>query len=247
MSAWSAVGMTDRGKQTINEDVAWLYEQHGLLYLGIFDGFGGQMGKPFASNVVQEEIERALRYFVRQRYALDKLGYFLDQAFYVAHRALVQMNGLQETRMGCAGTMVVMDEAYRYVGWHVGNTRFGLLQDDVLRWKTKDETEVQSLVEQGMVPEAERFRHPGARQLTKAMGYGDITPTWFHGQGKEGDVLVLTTDGIHGVLTEGAMIRLLYEAGDTQKGLASWQSTLHDVQASDNFAGILSVCRQERG
>jgi serine/threonine protein phosphatase PrpC len=85
---------------------------------------------------------------------------------------------------------------------HVGDTRAWLLRDGELQCLTQDHA----------------LDHPDLRsQLTRALGLEDTVRVDFHQGGLQvGDVLLLSSDGVHGVLKQAELARLLRQAGPAQ-------------------------------
>ncbi len=86
---------------------------------------------------------------------------------------------------------------------HVGDSRIYLLRRGVLRQVTKDQTNAQLLADLGEIRPEEVARHSSSHILTQAIGSGrpihaEVRHIWL----LEGDALLLTTDGLTGVVDE---------------------------------------------
>jgi len=91
---------------------------------------------------------------------------------------------------------------------HAGDTRCYLVRDGSLTQITTDHTVVARLIEIGELTEAEASTHPQRSTLYRSLG-GDrpVEPQITEVDVRHGDWLILTTDGVHGLLASEALVR----------------------------------------
>ncbi|WP_459588818.1 PP2C family protein-serine/threonine phosphatase [Corynebacterium camporealensis] len=84
---------------------------------------------------------------------------------------------------------------------HVGDSRGYLLRDGKLKQITKDDTYVQSLVDEGKLNPEDVSSHPQKSLILKAYTGRDVDPTLFMLDAKPGDRILLCSDGLSDPVT----------------------------------------------
>jgi serine/threonine protein phosphatase PrpC len=167
----------------------------------IADGMGGHQGGQVASRIAAEH--------VRDAYLAHPGGdprEALIAAFHDAHSA-IQDYGRQNPGfegMGTTCTSVVLKDHQLFYG-HVGDSRLYLIRNGVISLLTEDHSYVQKLVRQGMLTSEEAAVHPDRNILTAALGMSTAVPADFSSEPLplySGDVLLLSTDGLHGLVSD---------------------------------------------
>jgi len=99
---------------------------------------------------------------------------------------------------------------------HVGDSRAYLARDGAIQQLTTDHTLVQDLVDAGQIRADEALSHPKAHILTRAIGSEpalqvDIQRFWVWqvAEGEPVDQLILCTDGLYSLVSEGEMADVL--------------------------------------
>jgi protein phosphatase len=82
---------------------------------------------------------------------------------------------------------------------HIGDSRAYLLRDGELFQITHDDTQVQAMVDEGKLTEAEAASHPDTMLLSKALT-GTDAPGVEVRDGQAGDRYLLSSDGLHRVV-----------------------------------------------
>jgi len=85
---------------------------------------------------------------------------------------------------------------------HVGDSRAYQLRDGVLSQITKDDTFVQSLVDEGRISEEEAHTHPQRSLLLRAITGQEIEPSLTIREARAGDRYLLCSDGLSGVVSD---------------------------------------------
>lgn len=121
---------------------------------------------------------------------------------------------------------------------HLGDSRAWLLRDGSLRRLTSDHTEVAALVEDGRLTDEEARLHPRRAVLNRALAAGlpsdpDVTGVTV----QAGDRLVLTTDGVHALLSDDALAALL-SAATAASAVERVVDAVRDAGEPDNHAII---------
>jgi len=202
-----------KGSRRINEDrIAYTYGRDTLL-LVVADGMGGHVGGEIAAQIcVRLFIERFQQ---EAKPVLRNPLKFLQETMLRAHAALGsyanQFSMLETPRTTCVACVVQASHAY----WaHAGDSRFYLFRQGSLIGTTKDHSKVQYLVDQGLINTADMAEHPDRNKVFSCLG-GLVDPVIDLSRRtplRNGDILVLCTDGVWSGMTQGEMATWLTSA-----------------------------------
>jgi serine/threonine protein phosphatase PrpC len=92
---------------------------------------------------------------------------------------------------------------------HIGDSRAYQLRDQMLTQITKDDTFVQSLIDEGRITEEEAHTHPQRSLLLRAMTGQDIDPSLTVREARPGDRYLLCSDGLSGVVSDETLAHTL--------------------------------------
>ena len=190
-----------KGSRSTNQDrIAYTYSRDTLLIV-VADGMGGHAGGEIAAQI-------AVRMFVERfhREATPSLRSplaFLHDTMVKAHAALgsysAQYSMLETPRTTCVACIVQGGHAY----WaHVGDSRLYHYRQGSLLSQTRDHSKVQYLVDQGLLSSAEVGEHPDRNKVYSCLG-GMVDPVIdlsTRALLRDGDILVLCTDGLWGAI-----------------------------------------------
>jgi len=187
-----------------------------LLMLGtvfaVADGMGGHRGGEVASATALRPLaELDGRGFDDASAALDALS-----AAAIAANTEVGRRSRTEPELEGMGTTLTAalidgDDAHLV---HVGDSRAYLLRDGALVQLTDDHTLVQALIDQGRITRDEASEHPHRSVITRAIGVGsDVEVDRLSVTLADGDVLLLCSDGLTGVVDDDEIAQVLTEHG----------------------------------
>lgn len=156
---------------------------------------------------------------------------------------------IEDPDVGATVTALVGCSGGRLALVHVGDSRAYLLRDGRLTRLTHDHTLVRSMVEAGELTEAEAASHPRRSVLLRAVGPGDdVEPDLAQHTVREGDRLLLATDGLHGVVAADQVAEVLRDAETPTEAVAQLLGLAHTAGAPDNIAvAVADVTGQRRG
>jgi len=191
-----------RGSRAVNQDrIAYTYSRETLLMV-VADGMGGHAGGEIAAQIaVRLFIER----FQQEAKPLLKSPLtFLHETMVKAHAALgsysMRFSMLETPRTTCVACVVQGGHAF----WaHVGDSRLLLFRQGALIGQTRDHSKVQYLIDQGVIGAKEVAAHPDRNKIYSCLG-GMVDPVIDLSNRtvlKNGDVIVMCTDGVWGPLT----------------------------------------------
>ena len=202
---------TDTGRvRSQNEDAVFADTSLGLLIVA--DGMGGHRGGEVASRLAVTTIAEYLR-----GASLDgDAGDLLPKAICLADETILRCASKDPELAGMGTTAVVAlcSGAEVYVA-HVGDSRAYLLHDGQLRRLTEDHSLVNEMLRNGEITPREARQHHLRHYLMRSLGNRN-TPRpdvrvldW-----QPGDLLLLCSDGLTGMVAEHAIRRTLLRLGD---------------------------------
>jgi protein phosphatase len=128
----------------------------------------------------------------------------------------------------------------------VGDSRAYILHGDELRAVTQDQTWVQEVGRGLGLDEASLRTHPMRHVLTMAVGVGSAVRILYYALELErDDLLLLTTDGLHGVVSEVEIKRILQDGGPQDVGSSleakcqQLMDAAHQAGSPDNVTVML--------
>jgi PPM family protein phosphatase len=92
---------------------------------------------------------------------------------------------------------------------HIGDSRAYQLRQGVLSQITKDDTFVQSLIDEGRITEDEAQHHPQRSLLLRAITGQDVEPSLTVREARAGDRYLLCSDGLSGVVSDETLAETL--------------------------------------
>ena len=213
-------GISDSGLvRKSNEDGLVSIEDMGLFVVA--DGMGGHSAGEVASRLALEAVEGFIRrshgecdfswpYGIDTALSLD--GNRLKTAIHLANRRVFRAAESRDDYTGMGTTVVAaLVSPGRVVVGNVGDSRLYLLSGGVLRQVTQDDTWVATVLayDPQTAPEA-LARHPMRHVLTSVVGARDQVESHVAELPlAAGDMLLLCSDGLHGVLDDSAIEALL--------------------------------------
>jgi len=262
-------GLTDRGlERATNEDqfvtatltrALWI-EQSSLTQSGVHyadvrghvfivaDGVGGAAGGEKASALAVSAIEDFLLNAIRWLLTLDgseeasvlrDFKAALRSADACVYAAADNDPGLRG--MGTTLTMAYSCGADLFVA-HVGDSRCYLLRGGALQRLTRDDTLVQQMVESGILPPERAAVHDLRHVITNVVG--GTTPgvhTEVHRMRLEpGDVLLLCTDGLTGMLPDDRIAAVLEASSSPTSACEQLVLLANEQGGKDNVTVIVA-------
>lgn len=191
--------LSDRGqRRAVNEDFYQLVQTSGGQLLVVADGLGGHAGGEVASRAAVECVSAAFR-----AGPVPEPGRFLESVIYEAHRHVAgQAAGDPAlTGMGTTLDLVLIQASTAHLA-HVGDSRVYHLRAGELKQITRDHSMFQNMLEKGVLPADEMQYFSLRHVLTQAVGIGSPTPDMVRLPLQSGDVLLLCTDGLTGVVKD---------------------------------------------
>ena len=220
-----AHGETDKGRvRPINQD-CWAFEPSHRLCI-VADGMGGHKAGEVAARIAVDTIvgfltgaEAGTEWPFGFDPSLSNVGNRLRTAIQLAHMHILETAVTSDQYAGMGTTIVaaMMDGDRLSVG-HAGDSRLYVLANDHLRQLTRDDSWMATMMAHDPGA-AERYeRHPMRNALTNVVGARRRTDVHVVEETLSGgELLVLTTDGVHGVLDDERIEQVLLDARDVKE------------------------------
>ena len=223
-----ASGVSDRGSgRPTNEDRFAVDEN--LRLCVVADGMGGHNAGEVAAHTAVDVLLDVVSNRRRVGWpfgfdpALSEAGNLIRTGIHLAHMRVLETAGSSSAYAGMGTTIVaaLVADGRVSVG-HVGDSRLYRLSGGRLRQLTGDDSWMACMMADDPRADADLLQyHPLRHVLTNVVGTGRRTEVHVVEEPlTSGDLLLLTTDGIHGVLDSARLEGLLIDAHDLA-GLAS--------------------------
>lgn len=198
---WHAA--TDVGVvRRVNEDSYFSSEELGIW--AVADGMGGMARGDWASARVVTALQ-GLRWQAGLESAIESVV----QALVQANAAILAESEQHGARMGSTAVVLVVRDDRFGVAW-VGDSRAYLFRGRQLHRLTRDHSQVQEMVDNGIITAKEAETHRMRNVLTRAVGVlPDMGVDTIIDDLTSDDLLLLCSDGLYGVLGEAEMAEVL--------------------------------------
>lgn len=203
---------SDRGLvRANNEDSVYA----GARLLALADGMGGHAAGEIASQLVIA----ALAHLDDDEPGGDLLSK-LDHSVREGNQAIAAHIEADPELEGMGTTLTAILFAGNRLGLvHIGDSRGYLMRDGELTQITKDDSFVQTLVDEGRITAEEAHSHPQRSLIMKALTGHEIEPTLIMREARVGDRYLLCTDGLsdpvsHETIAEALRIPDTAESAD---------------------------------
>jgi serine/threonine protein phosphatase PrpC len=213
---------------------------------GIFivaDGMGGHAAGEVASEMAVEILRDQLSALrdLHDRNAADKVMNALRGANLAIYNRTVTETDKQG--MGTTASVLIIS-GRRYLIGQVGDSRIYLMREGALRQLTKDHSYVQEQVDAGfLTPEQARY-HPYSNVITRCVGASDdVEPDTFAGETRDGDLFLVASDGLTGMVDDRRLQQLLLSRAEPQRIVDSLIAEANGRGGLDNITAILVLVR----
>ncbi len=206
--------MTDVGmKRKMNQDFVYTSEVPVGNLPNLFivaDGMGGHNAGDFASRFAAEcvvsEIEKSME---------KNPIRLLRHAFETANEGIIDEAARQPDKEGMGTTLVVASiiDDYLYVA-NVGDSRLYVIDEDISQI-TRDHSLVEEMVRAGEIDRNEARQHPLKNKITRAIGGAeDVKVDFFDMKLKEGDLILMCTDGLTNMVEDDEIRTIVKSSTD---------------------------------
>jgi len=245
-----ACGISDTGRvRKANED-RFISDPEFRLFV-VADGMGGHSAGEVASRLAVETVAAFIHRSANDTefswpYGLDKTlsfdGNRLRTAVHLANRKVFRTAESSDDYDGMGTTFVgMLVNDGRISVAHVGDSRMYVLSNDHLAQLTFDDTWAATILAQDpSLDPAEIARHPMRNVLTNVIGARDHVDVHLtEAPVSPGDVMLLCTDGLHGVLDSDTLKGILAKHADTDAAARALIDAALDGGGRDNVTALV--------
>lgn len=234
---FSASAQTHEGRvRSINEDSLIVRSDIGLW--AVADGMGGHENGQWASRAVVEALAGVV---AAGDFQADLAA--VKAALATANDRIREEAEGRGQRMGSTVVALVAD-GHSYGCVWVGDSRIYRLRDGRLEQLTRDHTQVQDMLDRGMITEAEAQNHPMSHVISRAAGVEEVLRVdTVTGELRTPDVFLLCSDGLSGLVSPMEIEAQLLASDPATAARALLSLTL-SRNAPDNVTVITVACEE---
>jgi serine/threonine protein phosphatase PrpC len=216
------------------------------LVLVVSDGMGGALAGDVASRMAIDSVREVLIGNDSDHERCEPGASLVDclkHATMQANRA-IHYKSLEDSRCSGMGATLtgaaIKDDKLDLV--QVGDSRAYVMRGDQIRLATKDQSLVQQLVDVGQISEEEAETHMFRNVILQALGaQTELTPATARIQIRQGDVLLLCSDGLSGKLRNEEIRQIVSDS--TQDLAAACEALIAEANnrgGEDNITVVLA-------
>jgi len=205
----------------------------------VADGMGGHAAGEVASEMAVQVLELELGGLrdIDGQAAAQRVTDALRKANRNIHDRTIQE--VDKQGMGTTASVLIVSGT-RYLIGQVGDSRVYMLRDGTLHQLTKDHSYVQEQVDAGfLTPEQARY-HPYSNVITRCVGASpDVEPDIYQGEARVGDVFLVASDGLTGMVDDRRIATLLMSRAEPERKVHALISEANGRGGLDNITAIV--------
>jgi serine/threonine protein phosphatase PrpC len=211
-------------------------------YRGLFivaDGMGGHAAGEIASQMAVDVLAAELADL--NDLSAPDAGQRLADTLKLANRSVFQrtMKEVDKTGMGSTASALLISDTRFLIG-HVGDSRIYLVRDGVMTQLTHDHSLVQEQVDAGLITPEQARHHPQSNVITCCIGMSsEIEPDVISGETKVGDVFLLASDGLTGMVEDRRLKQLLESRANPERIVNAMIADANNNGGIDNITAIV--------
>ena len=230
-----ATGLTDIGcKRSQNEDRILVELDSGIF--AVADGMGGHQCGARAAELATSALQEYFRSHASEspHQAMTMAIQFANETVLRESVAAPECSG-----MGCTVSAVTIENALAIVG-NVGDSRVYLYRRGELLQLTRDDSVLAKLLQSGAITPEDAPTHPLRNMLTQSVGTNEAVDIQISELTlAAGDRLLLSTDGLHGVITDSAIAEILVVETDPAEAARKLIAAACECGGPDNVSCIV--------
>jgi serine/threonine protein phosphatase PrpC len=219
-----------------NEDRYFIKKLNdGAVLLAVADGLGGEAAGDYAAEIVRGRLA-GIHQITKgeEEQQLSALVKETDLAMYNEAENDPDLRGMGTTLV-CA---LLRDGFVHWV--HVGDSRLYVLHNQQLIKITEDQIFARFLVEEGEITQEQVPTHYSRHVLDQTVGCGICETETGRFELSKGDLLILTTDGLHKLIATEIIISVLLDKTDLETKAKSLVEAALDSGGKDNITIVIA-------
>ena len=197
------------GGREQNQDYALAYKGAKGTLLVLCDGAGGYNGGAFASKWVANYIINSFRSYNGE----IEIKEFLIKLIIDSNQQLIEQSNENSELSGMKTTLAMMYiHGDKGISFHLGDSRIYQIRNGRIIFRTKDHSYVQELLDANKISKKDMHKHPKSNVITRALGATlKIEIEVKDLKIKQNDIVLLTSDGVHGLLSDNHILATVNE------------------------------------
>src|SRR5262245_58012493 len=225
------IGRTDVGRQrSANEDAFVVAPP----FFAVADGMGGAKAGEVASQLAADA-------FSGEGESGEAPEEQLSRILREANRRIYEIAATDESRRGMGTTLTAakVHDSQVSLG-HVGDSRAYLMRDGNLEQLTRDHSLVAELERSGQLTPEAAEHHPQRSIITRALGpEPDVDVDTYTLTGRDGDVFLLCSDGLTGMLSDADVAAIMRGADSLDAAAEELVHAANQSGGKDNITVVL--------
>jgi protein phosphatase len=214
-------GGTDVGsvrRQNQDAFITLADEARRTAVFAVCDGMGGARAGNVASGMAAECFEEHMRSLVDGGASGSEIAGGMAEAIMEANRAIYSKSAGDGECAGMGTTIVAAAVTRdRCVVMNIGDSRAYMITQSGITQVTKDHSVVEDMVDRGDITRAQAREHPKKNLITRALGTSAAErPDIFEPELRDGDRLVLCSDGLSNIVDEREIYYETVSGGDAR-------------------------------
>lgn len=216
-----------------------------LTLLAVADGMGGAAAGEVASKLAIEVLDESFSRYVEELQAgrpVVGVGTLIDKAMRLGNRRVYAAAIKNQGRRGMGSTLTCIAIVGReaFIG-HVGDSRAYLIRGNKIYQLTKDHSWVEEQLEKGLLSDEEAEEHEWRNLITRALGTRpQVAPDVIEVEAQTGDVFVISTDGLHGLIKPEEILADITRSSNRQLSVESLISLANERGGPDNITLVIA-------
>lgn len=237
---WQSAQFSHKGNvRAYNEDACLVRNDMNLW--AVADGMGGHEAGDVASNMIMEKLA-----LIESSDNLPSLVDRIDDALINVNNALRELGRDQYNNRTIGSTVVSMCAIGEFIAYlWAGDSRIYRIRNNEIEQLTRDHSEVQNLIDQGLLKPEEAELHPAANIITRAIGASEHT---YLSTGIDrvhnGDIYVICSDGLYRDVKNTEMLQIARASSDVKDICHDLINLALSREARDNITVIVTKCEQ---
>lgn len=242
---WEWTALSDRGRRRARNEDSYLVRPDKRLY-AVADGMGGHAAGDVASRMAIEALDREFpdRAPEDDVEAIERL---LVDATSAANCDILEVGRREADKRGMGTTLTTLVTPVNGNGCiiaHIGDSRAYRARSGGLEQLTTDHTWVQQQVDLGALTLKTARSHPLSSVLTRVLGVDEgVPPDVLRSDVAPGDVFLLCSDGLTGMVDDASIAALLTEDGALEEIARALVDAANERGGYDNSTVVLVRAR----
>jgi len=205
------------------------------VLIAVADGLGGEVAGDYAAEILRGKLA-GLNHISRnnEQPELAQLARIVDHAIYTEGQEISALEGMGSTLVA----VLLRDRIAHWV--HVGDSRLYLMRNGILTQVTEDQTLARFLLEEGEITAEQLPTHYSRHVMDQCVGCGYAEPETGRLKLRAGDLLVLSTDGLHREIPETTFNSILNTDTNLEAKARVLVGAALDTGGKDNITVVMA-------